>query len=312
MPKNYNDTYLYNKYPYEERLFKFLMTANQINTLDDSFSDVKYEFKKRQPSNYLSKILDSKNVVLLLGSNGAMLNKQFRVFCSKDPKTKSPDYKVFVDCTGLIVMDEKTGMYKCRMTDLLICNIINAMVTLIYHKAENKILSVNIMSLGMKAFSALFTYIVDYIAKISTIPSTKTKCEYLACMYFTENILGKEFDGNYKHVASKIVDISEREQDMIIIQTNKEMFSNLKTFIDELSIILKIPGLKIDNIVDRWMFLFGTNTVFGLEYFPALSAMLTDAYIGAYSNNQKTIEKVIGNVLVDYTKKILEQGSMIV
>ena len=34
--------------------------------------------------------------------------------------------------------------------------------------------------------------------------------------------------------------------------------------------------------------------------------MITNAYVGAYINNQKTIEKVIGQDLVEFTTKILE------
>ena len=113
-------------------------------------------------------------------------------------------------------------------------------------------------------------------------------------------------------VAGKIVELSEREQDMIIVQMDDDDFINIKLFIDKLSDVLKIPSLKVDNVVDKWMFLFGVNTVFGLEYFPALSAMLTDAYVGAYINNQKTIEKVVGNTLVQYTKAVLNKGESIV
>ena len=36
MPKSYSNTYLYNKFPYEEKLFKFIMSADQISTVDDS------------------------------------------------------------------------------------------------------------------------------------------------------------------------------------------------------------------------------------------------------------------------------------
>ena len=46
MAKTYANTYLYNKFPYEEKLFKFIMTTDQISTVDDKFEDVKYEFKK--------------------------------------------------------------------------------------------------------------------------------------------------------------------------------------------------------------------------------------------------------------------------
>lgn len=312
MAKTYGSTYLYNKFPYEEKLFKFIMSGQQISTVDDKFEDVKYEFKKRTPSAALTKILVSKNVILMVAKDNVPLNKQFRVFCSKDPKSKSPDLKVFVDCTGLIVLDESTGNYRCRQIDILISHIINAMVCMIYHKAEKQLMNPTIIQLSMEAFSSLFTHIIDYLYKISTIPSTKNKCKYLACMYFIENILGLEFNNNYKAIAAKIVDLSEREQDMIIVQIDDDDFINIKFFIEKLSEMIQVPALKVDNVVDKWMYLYGTNTPFALEYFPALSAMITDAYEGAYINNQKTIEKVVGNTLVQYTKTVIDKGGMLV
>ncbi len=312
MSKTYSDTYLYNKFPYEEKLFKFLMTANQISTVDEKFEDIKYEFKKRQISSALLKVLCSKNVFLMIAKDNVPLNRQFKVICSKDPKTKSSDYKVFIDCTGLIVMDEKSGKWVCRQIDILISHVINAMVCMIYHKAENQILTTTIVEDAMRAFSALFTHVIDYLFKISTIPSTKMKCQYLACMYFWNTILDRDFNDNAKSLCGKIVNLSEREQDMIIAQCDENDFDNIKTFTMKISDILKVPGLKVDNVVDKWMYLFGVGTPFALEYFPALSAMLTDAYTGAYINNQKTIEKVVGNVLVSYTKNVLAKGGSLV
>lgn len=311
MAKKYSDTYIYNKFPYEDKIFKFLMTASQISTADDRFEDIKFEFKKRQGNSALLKILCSNNVYLMTSADKMPLNRQFRVFCSKDPKTKSSDYKVFVDCTGLIVEDS-SGKWVCRQIDTLISYIINAMVCMIYHKAEKEITTVAILEDAMKAFSALFTHVIDYLFKISTIPSTKIKCQFLACMFFIKNIIGKDFNESYQHMAGKIVDISEREQEMIIAQCDDDDFINIKFFTEKLSDLLKTPNLKVDNLVEKWMYLYGVNTLFGLEYFPALSAMLTDAYQGAYLNNQKTIEKVVGNTLVSYSKTVIAKGGSLV
>ena len=195
---------------------------------------------------------------------------------------------------------------------MLISYVINAMVCMIYHKAEKEITNASIVEDAMRAFSSLFTHVIDYLFKISTIPATKTKCQYLACMYFVQNILGREFNESYKHMATKIIDISEREQDMIITQCDDGDFDNIRLFTEKLSDLLKIPNLKIDNLIEKWMYLYGTSTVFGLEYFPALSAMLTDAYQGSYLNNQKTIEKVVGNTLVSYTKNVIAKGGSLV
>ena len=311
MPKTYNNTFIYTKFPYEEHIFRFLINADRIDKDSDKFEDIKYEFKKRQVHSGLLKVLCSKNVILLQ-SQVQPLNTQFRVICSRDPKFKSnTDYKVFIDCTGLIITD-KDGRYKCRNIDILISHVINAMVTMIYHKAENEVLSAALVKDSMQAFAAMFTHVIDYLTKISVIASTKAKCQYLACMYFVENILQKDFNEGYQHMAGAICNISDREQDMIMAQCDESDFDNIKSFVTKLSDMIKVPALKVDNVIDKWMYLFGINTVFALEYYPALSAMLTDAYCGAYINNQKTIEKVVGNVLVEYSKNILNKcGGMV-
>ena len=56
---------------------------------------------------------------------------------------------------------------------------------------------------------------------------------------------------------------------------------------------------------------YGTGTVFALEFFPAFSAMLTDAYVGGYINNQLTIEKIAGQSMVKFTKQILQIGDAV-
>ena len=312
MSKTYNNTYIYTKFPYEENIFRFLINATRIDTDDLKFEDIKYEFKKRQIDNCLLKILCSKNVILCYSSSDMPINSQFRVICARDPKFKSnTDYKVFIDCSGLIVLD-KDGNYKCRKIDLLISHVVNAMTCMIYHKAENQIITAQLISDSMQAFANLFTHVIDYLAKISVIPSTKAKCQYLACMYFVENILTKDFNENYQHIASKICNMSDREQEMVRVQCEEKDFDNIKSFTSKLAEIIKVPALKVDNIIDKWMYLYGSNTVFALEYYPALSAMLTDAYCGAYLNNQKTIEKVVGNTLVSYTKNVIAKGGTLV
>lgn len=226
MAKNYNNTFIYTKFPYEENIFRFLVNANRIDKDTDKFEDIKYEFKKRQIDSCLLKVLMSKNVILCV-SDTTPLNTQFRVICARDPKFKSnTDYKIFIDCTGLIIMD-KDGNYKCRNIDILISHIVNAMTTMIYHKAENQILSTQLVSDTMEAFCNLFTHIIDYLAKISVIPSSKSKCQFLSCMYFTENIIQKEFNNNYQHIAGRITNLSEREQEMIMAQCDERILNQL-------------------------------------------------------------------------------------
>jgi hypothetical protein len=54
---------------------------------------------------------------------------------------------------------------------------------------------------------------------------------------------------------------------------------------------------------------FGTGTVFALEIFPAFASMMTDAYVGGYINNQKSIEKIAGTGMTEITKTLLTIGA---
>ena len=60
------------------------------------------------------------------------------------------------------------------------------------------------------------------------------------------------------------------------------------------------------------MSIYGTGTVFALEIFPAFASMLTDAYVGAYLNNQKTIEKITNTSMIEFTKTLLSIGAELV
>ena len=145
---------------------------------------------------------------------------------------------------------------------------------------------------------------------------------YLSSMYFLEGILKMDNPDSSSKLAKKIAGISEREANMIDILLDKscnhpttmgkvpkaDPYENIKIFISTLSDVMHLNDKVIttDIIVEKWMQQYGPGTVFGLEYFPAFSAMITDAYNGGYLNQQKTIEKICGADMVDYTKQIID------
>lgn len=316
MGKTYAGTYLYRQYgEYESQIFNFMMTATEIDKDIDEFSNIKYEVKKRQVSNALIKVLESKEVILLTGEKP--LSKAFKVFCAKDIKGPKKDkMKVFIDCSNIIVKDSVSGKYVCNRTniDIFISYLVSAMHTLIYYIDETMLVSnAKIMQVGAQAFSSLFTHIIDYVCKISTIPSLKCKCLYLSSMYYMSNLLGKDSNSEgCKKISKKISGLSDRDAEIINIQLTQDSFTNIKYFVDTLADILKINKLTLDIVVEKWMSIYGTGTVFSLEMFPAFASMLTDVYVGAYINNQKTIEKVAGQSMTEFTKVILTIGAEVV
>lgn len=313
MSKTYAATYLYSKYSeYEKQLFNFIMSGEEIDKNTDDFEDIKYEVKKRQVSNSLIKVLNSKQVVLMTNQNP--LPKAFKVFCAKDIKGSNKNkMKIFIDCTNILDRDEDSGRYKCRgnSIDIFISYLVSAMHTYIYYADESRIVNNSkVISVGAQAFAQLFTYVVDYACKISSMPSVKNKCMYMASLYYIGNILGKDYttEGSRK-VAKKISGLSDREAGIVDIQLKSESMMNIKYFVEAVSDILHLSKLTLDIVVERWMSVYGTGTVFAMEIFPAFASMITDTYVGAYLNNQRTIEKICGTTMPEFTKVLLSIGA---
>lgn len=313
MAKTYAGTYLYSKYhEYEQKILSFIMSGTEIDKNVDEFEDIRYDIKRRQVSNSLVKILDSKMVILMIGKEP--LPKSFKVFCAKDVKGPKPDkMKVFIDCTNLLRRNEKSGRYECNgnTIDILISYLVTAMHTFIYYADETRITNnAKVMSLGAQAFAKLFTHVVDYSCKISSMPSVKAKCMYLASLYYLSNLLGKDYTSeSCRKVAKNVSGLSDRDAGIVDIQIKKESMLNIRFFVETVSEVLHISKLTLDVVVERWMTIYGTGTVFGLEIFPAFASILTDAYVGAYLNNQKAIEKVTGSYMVEFTKVLLSIGA---
>lgn len=306
--KTYSDTYLFKKYPnYNKQLLEFLMGAERIDKNSPAFENVAFDIKRRQVSNSITKVMESKNVVL--GIANKPLPKAFKVFVAEDIKTdKKP--RVFIDVSECIIM--KDGEYVCKNIDWVISYIISAMVAYIYRMQENKfITNQTILKDGADAFAMLFTYIIDRIYKISTVQSLRKRVMYMSALYYQVNILGKDFDKQYdsiKAIAMRTANIESRESQIVDIQIDETTFNDINTFVESLTKIFKLKDFTVDVLVSKWMQFYGTGTVFALEYFPAFSTMLTDAYVGGYINQQLTIEKITGQSMVKFTKQVLQIG----
>ena len=312
MAKTYSQTYLFSQYgEYEKKIYEFIVNAERIDTKSAEFDDILYDIKRRKISDHLAKIITSDNVVVGIHS-GKALPKAFKVFVAADIKDNSK-VKVFIDATDCVVY--KNGVYVCNKLDWLISYVINAMTTFIYVKAENKLLgNSSILKDGCDAWVRCFSYIIDRMYKISTVPQVKRRVDYLAAIYYQTAIMCKDITRNEDSIkanAIRIADIDPSEARVVDIMTYDHDFDNIDTFVKALERIIPLKDIKTGNIVSYWMNAFGPGTVFALEYFPAFSAMMTNTYVGAYLDQQMSIEKVAGQSMVKFTKTILQIGASV-
>lgn len=313
MAKTYSQTYLFSQYgEYEKKIYEFIINAERIDTKSAEFDDILYDIKRRKISDHLAKIITSDNVVVGINQTGRSLPKAFKVFVASDVKNDGA-VKVFIDVTDCVVY--KNGVYICNKLDWLVSYIINAMTAYIYVKAENKLLgNASILKDGCEAWTRCFSYIIDRMYKISTVPQIKRRVDYLCSIYYQVAIMCKDFEkseDSIKANAMRVSNIDDRDARVVDVMIEDHDFDNINTFVDALGRIIQFKDIKVGNIVSYWMNAFGPGTVFGLEYFPAFSAMMTNTYVGAYLDQQMTIEKIAGQAMVKFSKTILQIGASV-
>lgn len=309
MAKNINQTYLYSLYPkYEKQLFDFIMTGERIDTSSESFANILYEVKVRQVTNNMVKALQSSKICLIKGAGTSSLGKAIKVFTIKDVKENPTSLVTFIDVSTEI-SKEDNGNYKCHNIDVLISYLLSAMTNVIYYNptTEKRLTdNVTLTKNGASAFSKLMFNVVDYIAKISSIMDAKEKCKALSAIYYQVCLLEKEFNSpSTINIAKSISGISDRMISSILVDYDESNFINLKAFCDTLSSELRIPKITVEAIVSKWMYIYDPSTTFALEMFPHFCSMVSNAYIGAYLNNQKTIQKIIDTDMVTFTKTLI-------
>lgn len=313
MAKTYSQTYLFGQYgEYEKKIYEFIINAERINTKGSEFDDILYDIKRRKISDHLAKIITSENVVVGINPVGKALPKAFKAFVASDVKDNNK-VKVFIDVTECVVY--KNGAYVCNKLDWLVSYIINAMTSYIYVKAENKLLgNASILKDGCEAWVRCFSYIIDRMYKISTVPQIKRRVDYLSAIYYQTAIMCKDLDKNEDSIkanAIRISDIDSKDAKVMDMMIEERDFINIDTFVKALGRIIQLKDIKTANIVSYWMNAFGPGTVFALEYFPAFSAMMTNTYVGAYLDQQMSIEKVAGQSMIKFSKTILQIGASV-
>ena len=298
--KTYADCYLYNKYPkYNSMIFDALMTDDFIDKASVEFNEnVLVDIKRARVNSHILQVLTSPRTVLYYPAKP--LPTFFKVLVAADPRSTKKEKKLFIDCTSAIFRS-KNGWR--TNSEVLLSHLISGYHHMVYNSG---FISVNLAQLEALNFAKLFTYVIDYIAKISVSEANRDKCIYLASRYYEEGVAGIDTDRARKIAQqnANITDIKENTYQFTI--KDPEAFTNIKSFIKLIRDTFKIDNLTLDIVVEKWMFLFNPTTVFALEYVPAFNAMMTDAYIGAYINNQKTIEKICGKSMIEYSKKLID------
>lgn len=318
--KKLSDSCFYDKLDYEKPLFNYLMGAHRVDKNSDSFNDIVYDVKRQSTNSVLVKVLLSKRVVLMIDQKG--ISRAFKVIYSADPKNRADKHKVFIDCTGIITFEN--GEYKIKKVSYLISYLITAMTYVTYYNLPKVIISNSIlMKSSTEAFVDLMLYVLGYLKVPITYNDNKERMSFTLAEYYQICVAGKEPGESVYNLAKSVSKIKEKKTcdylHAIFAQFltydfpfDKFLSKFAEVFLgqDDTQISPKNRAkLTADAFVQRWMYAYGPSTFLALDCFVPFSQLLTDTYVGAYLNQQNTIEKVVGKNFTTFTNELIKVGS---
>lgn len=299
--RGYANSFIYSKYPdYEKNILDFIMSSERVEKDTDRFMHVSDEVKYRQITAVLHRTLMNENVVLCTHRKG--MPAAFKVFAARDVKIdRSP--KIFIDVTDIITLED--GFYKCKKIDILCAYLMAAMQMLVYDQEPEKLLNNSVLiTTSTSCFQALVSFVFDYL-RVNGYSENKIKIGYIVAMYYQITLLGKDRDRSAMNIAIKVAGGATKDITTYEFYYDLEHLENIDTLINHLANTFKLKGLTTDVFLEKWLWLLGKGTQFGLEVYPAFSKILTDAFSGSYTNNHNSIEKRCGRDMVTYTNTLL-------
>ena len=311
-PKNFAQCYLYGLTNtegdvVEKSLFEFLMTAQRINVNDQSFKPILVALKSRVNNAIVIRMLQQGNVVL--GIAKKEVPASFKVMAAKDPRDGRKE-KIFVDVTGLITY--QNGFFTCKEIDRLAAYMLGVMTYQIYTKDPNKLIrNGSIQKYSVSAFVKMFGAELDYL-RLTGYMNNRNRIQYIAGVYFGYSVMGLDIGSARRTAAAVVAQIGQfngQEAKNADYYYEEDELANINTFITSLTKTFKLEGLTTDIFVDRWIYLYGKGSHFGVELYPVFLNTVIYAYSGTYMNNMKRIESVLGRDLVDLTNSVLKIGN---
>lgn len=304
--RNFDDSLFYEKGKYGSLLYETIIKADRIDKTSPAFEDVRYTIKRNQYTSSLPKVLDSRNVVLLLPN--IPMPRSLKVFTQVDVK-EDRKLKVFVDCSGYIKYVDGVYVIPNDAVRPMVALLVNALNSLIYYSAPTRIINnTQMLNAGTSAFAKLAANIVDYM-RIGSATNIRQKILYISALYYQMIILGKEYSDSAKTRAIKISGLSASDCDVLETISHIIDIKDVETYVNSMSRAINTPALKLDNFLDKWTWLYGSGTQFALELYPAFGALLTNAYLISGFNKQQQIEKIAGRDMVDFTNALFRIGS---
>jgi hypothetical protein len=296
--KMINETFLYklNQSRNDAAIKTYLTNAPRIDRNTEGFKEFETIVNSYINSKtIIDSTLNADQVVFTMGETPM----SFTVLTAKDI-LKDNKHKIFVSLLPYVRYETKDSNVEGGLSvsnrdiDKLISRLYSVINHQVYYSQYKKLsLDSTILETGAEIFASLYGYIFNYLYKINQNDIMFAKVKYLAARYYLEGILNIERENIHKYALS-ISKLTERQANVIDISKTKDnTFSDLQMFTKAVADVTGID-VKLDAFIEKWSYVFSSTTFYALESFTHFADLVSNVYVGAYANNQKTIEKICG------------------
>lgn len=155
----------------------------------------------------------------------------------------------------------------------------------------------SICKLGASLYTKFIFKILDKMFAINLDPIKSDKLKFVIAKFFLINILEKSNTETINNMAYSCVSNNTSKNTIIAFEEGlpQNIYVRLDDFIYGLSINIDgLHSLTIRTFIDTSIKMYGTSTLFALEFFPMFCHMLFSVAVGAHLNSEYLIESLMG------------------
>lgn len=290
MKNNYtNYSFLFSQADYKERISSTIKNAREIGDSQD-FKDIIKNIQLREfIQDYKLRFINSKKVkfIFLPNSNPP---KGINVIATGTGNNTV----IYVDCSNIIFENRTTGKLECRNNKVLLHYIDVALISYTVNSVPNSLLrKAEFIKNCTEIYGNMFTYVYEYLHKLSSSENLYEQFKYLTCVYFQYNILGMSFEESDRN-AVKLANLSNKGHQLISLRIGREVYDKpINEFFEIASkAVNDVKDIPFASFLQKWLTLYGEATPFMLELFVPFIDNIIAINDGSYINNRNTIEKV--------------------
>lgn len=293
------ETYVYNFYAKQIKLDEKILNLQRhgkhltVNDLPRQFSDIEKLYYFPSKNIILNDLSMGKVTPLYL--KGANAPTTIPAFLMKGENGRAT---VAINISNQTTEDREGNLN--IDTKQLYANLQAGSIMAIYYEKYKKMrVSTQILKSGVAVYSKLFVKVLNKLYALNTIPDKMEQANFLSGLFFLVNVLGLEITDTtitYALHACKSPNVVPAK--MLLAKTTPEDFKDLDAFITALPKIMPLfKGLTTKVFLENYIQAYSPVMLLSLEYMPTFMYNISSVAVGAYMNNQFSIEQTCGKDL---------------